>query len=68
MDKALNKLVRDGMLESDARRIAYFMLKQKKLVDIEFRTLHGKFQWRSYDNKKWNNVNPENIPLIEDEV
>lgn len=68
MDKALNKLVREGMLKSDARRIAAFMLKRKNLVDMEFRTMSGKFQWRNYDNGKWNNVNPENIPLIEDEV
>lgn len=68
MDKALNKLVREGMLKSDARRIAAFMLKRKNLVDMEFRTMSGKFQWRNYDNGKWNNVNPENIPLIEDEA
>ena len=68
MDKTLNKLVREGMLKSDARRIAAFMLKRKNLVDMEFRTMSGKFQWRNYDNGKWNNVNPENIPLIEDEV
>lgn len=68
MDKALNKLVREGMLKSDARRIAAFMLKRKNLIDMEFRTMSGKFQWRNYDNGKWNNVNPENIPLIEDEV
>lgn len=68
MDKALNKFVRDGGLESDARRIASFMLRRKNLVDMEFRIINGKFQWRTYDNKKWNNVNPENIPLIEDEV
>lgn len=68
MDKALNKFVRDGGLESDARRIANFMLKRKNLVDMEFRVLNGKFQWRNYDNSKWNNVNPENIPLVDDEV
>lgn len=68
MDKALNKLVREGMPKSDARRIADFMLKRKNLIDMEFRTMNGKFQWRNYDNGKWNNVNPENIPLIEDEV
>lgn len=68
MDKTLNKLVREGMLKSDARRIAGFMLKRKNLADMEFRTMDGKFQWRKYDNGKWNNVNPENIPLIEGEV
>lgn len=65
MDEALNRLVRNGMLESDARKIASFMLKRTKLDDMEFRTMDGKFQWRYYDNHKWNGVNPENI-LIDD--
>lgn len=30
--------------------------------------MNGKFQCRNYDKDKWNNVNLENIPLIEDEV
>lgn len=67
MDEALNRLVRNGMLESDARKVALFMLKRTKLDNMEFRTIDGKFQWRYYDNHKWNSVNPENI-LIDDGV
>lgn len=68
MDKTLNHLVRGGMDESDARRIADHMIKMKNIEEMEFRPYLGKFQWRYYDRPKWLTVNPENILPVDDEV